>query len=201
MEKNRLEAFSDGVLAIIITIMVLELHVPQPTEQVPHPDRIDALKPLLPVFLTYLLSFIYLGIYWNNHHHLLKAARKVTGAMMWANLHLLFWLSLFPFVTGWMGENHFTPVPTALYGAVLLLAAIAYYILQNIIVAQQGCDSKLAAAIGRDYKGKLSPVLYATAIPVSFFRPWLAGCLYVFVALLWLVPDRRIEHVVDEHKE
>jgi uncharacterized membrane protein len=191
MEKNRLEAFSDGVLAIIITIMVLELRVP-------HDPDIAALKPLLPVFLTYLLSFIYLGIYWNNHHHLLKAAGKVTAAMMWANLHLLFWLSLFPFATGWMGENHFRPVPTALYGAVLLLAAIAYYILQNIIIAEQGRDSKLAASIGRDFKGKLSPVLYAIAIAVSFMRPWIAGCIYVFVALLWLIPDRRIERVVDE---
>ena len=191
MEKNRLEAFSDGVLAIIITIMVLELKVPLASD-------LDALRPLLPVFLTYVLSFIYLGIYWNNHHHLLKAIRKVNGAMMWANLHLLFWLSLFPFVTGWMGENHFTPAPTALYGAVLLMAAIAYYILQNLIVAAQGCESKLAAAIGRDLKGKLSILLYAIAIPVSFFRPWMAGCIYVFVALLWLIPDRRIERVVDE---
>jgi uncharacterized membrane protein len=194
MEKNRMEAFSDGVLAIIITIMVLDLKVPQGLGA----SGLDALKPLLPVFLTYVLSFIYLGIYWNNHHHLLKAARRVNGAMMWANLHLLFWLSLFPFVTGWMGENHFTPAPTALYGAVLLLAAIAYFILQNLIVAQQGRDSRLAAAIGRDFKGKLSPVLYAAGIAASFFRPWLAGCIYVFVALMWLIPDRRIERVVDE---
>jgi uncharacterized membrane protein len=191
MGKNRLEAFSDGVLAIIITIMVLEL-------KVPHDTDIAALKPLLPVFLTYVLSFIYVGIYWNNHHHLLKAARNVTGAMMWANLHLLFWLSLFPFVTGWMGENHFAPMPTALYGAALLLAALAYYILQSVIIAQQGRDSKLAASLGRDLKGKLSPVLYAIAIGVSFFRPWMAGCIYVFAALLWLIPDRRIERVVDE---
>ena len=191
MEKNRLEAFSDGVLAIIITVMVLEM-------KVPHGSDLAALKPLLPVFLTYLLSFIYLGIYWNNHHHLLKAAHKVNAAMMWANLHLLFWLSLFPFVTGWMGENHFTPAPTALYGAVMLLAAIAYYILQSVIVAEHGRDSKLAAAIGRDFKGKLSPMLYAIAIAASFFRPWIAGAIYVFVALLWLIPDRRIERVVDE---
>jgi uncharacterized membrane protein len=191
MEKNRLEAFSDGVLAIIITIMVLELKVPLGSD-------FAALKPLLPVFLTYLLSFIYLGIYWNNHHHLLKAAHKVNGAMMWANLHLLFWLSLFPFVTGWMGENHFTPVPTALYGAVMLLAAVAYYILQSVIIAQQGCESKLAASIGRDLKGKLSPVLYAVAIGASFYRPWMAGCVYVLVALMWLIPDRRIARVVDE---
>ncbi len=198
MDRNRLEAFSDGVLAIIITIMVLELHVPHPTEQRPHPAELADLKPLLPVFLTYVLSFIYLGIYWNNHHHLLKAVRKVNGAMMWANLHLLFWLSLFPFVTGWMGENHFTPAPTALYGAVLLLAALAYFILQNSIIGQQGRDSKLAAAIGRDFKGKLSPVLYAIGIAVSFFQPGLSCCIYAFVALLWLIPDRRIERVVDE---
>jgi len=191
MEKNRLEAFSDGVLAIIITIMVLDLKVPTGSD-------ITVLKPLLPVFLTYALSFIYLGIYWNNHHHLLKAVHKVNGAMMWANLHLLFWLSLFPFVTGWMGENHFMPVPTALYGAVLFLAAIAYYILQSIIIAAQGCDSRLAAAIGRDIKGKLSPVLYAIAIVVAFFRPWISCCIYAIVALMWLVPDRRIERVVDE---
>jgi uncharacterized membrane protein len=191
MEKNRLEAFSDGVLAIIITIMVLDL-------KVPHRPDIAALKPLLPVFLTYVLSFIYVGIYWNNHHHLLKAAGKVNAAMMWANLHLLFWLSLFPFVTGWMGENHFTPAPTALYGAVMLMAAIAYFILQSVIIAQQGCDSKLAAAFGRDYKGKLSPVLYATAVAAAFLRPWISGCIYVLVALLWLIPDRRIERVLHE---
>ena len=191
MEKNRLEAFSDGVLAIIITVMVLELRVP-------HSSDFVALKPLVPFFLTYLLSFIYLGIYWNNHHHLIKAARRVTGAIMWANLHLLFWLSLFPFVTGWMGENHFTPAPTALYGAVMLLAAIAYFILQTLIVTEQGPGSKLAASIGRDLKGKFSPVLYAGAIAASFVRPWIADSLYVFVALLWLVPDRRIERVVDE---
>ena len=192
MEKNRLEAFSDGVLAIIITIMVLELRVP-------HGSDLAALKDVLPVFLTYALSFIYVGIYWNNHHHLLKAARRVNAAMMWANLHLLFWLSLFPFVTGWMGANHFKPVPTALYGVVMLLAAISYYILQSIIVAGEGCDSRLAASIGRDYKGKLSPVLYAVAIAASFFQPWIAASIYVLVALLWLVPDRRIARVVDEH--
>jgi uncharacterized membrane protein len=191
MEKNRLEAFSDGVLAIIITIMVLGL-------QVPIGSDITVLKPLLPVFLTYALSFIYLGIYWNNHHHLIKAAHKVNAAMMWANLHLLFWLSLFPFVTGWMGENHFTTAPTALYGAVLLLAAIAYFILQNVIIAQQGRDSKLAKSIGRDFKGELSPVLYAAGIAVSFFEPWISCCLYVLVALMWLIPDRRLERVVEE---
>jgi len=192
MEKNRLEAFSDGVLAIIITIMVLEM-------KVPHGSDWAALKPLLPVFLSYLLSFIYVGIYWNNHHHLLKACRRVNGGILWANLHLLFWLSLFPFVTGWTGENHFTSLPSALYGAVLLLAAIAYYILQTLIVAEQGGgESKLAKAIGKDWKGKLSPVLYAAGIGASFIRPWLAGCIYVFVALMWLVPDRRIERVVQE---
>ena len=191
MEKNRLEAFSDGVLAIIITVMVLELRVP-------HSSDLAALKPVLPVFLTYVLSFIYLGIYWNNHHHLLKAAHKVTGGIMWANLHLLFWLSLFPFVTGWMGANHFTTAPTAIYGAVMLLAAIAYYILQSLIIADQGRDSKLAASIGRDFKGKLSPVLYAVAIAAAFFQPWVSACLYIIVALLWLVPDRRIARVVDE---
>jgi uncharacterized membrane protein len=192
MEKNRLEAFSDGVLAIIITIMVLELKVPDGSD-------LSVLKPVLPVFLTYLLSFIYVGIYWNNHHHLIKAAHRVNAAMMWANLHLLFWLSLFPFVTGWMGANHFTPVPTALYGVVMLLAAIAYYILQYVILAEQGPNSKLAASLGRDLKGKLSPVLYAAAIAVSFVQPWIAGAIYVLVALMWLIPDRRIERGVDEH--
>ena len=191
MDKNRLEAFSDGVLAIIITIMVLEL-------KVPHGSDLSALKPILPVFLTYVLSFIYVGIYWNNHHHLLKAARRINAAIMWANLNLLFWLSLFPFVTGWMGENHFTSVPSALYGAVLLLAAIAYYILQNCIIAEQGPGSKLARSIGKDWKGKLSPVLYGTAIVVSFFQSRVAGGIYVLVALLWLVPDRRIERIVNE---
>jgi uncharacterized membrane protein len=191
MEKNRLEAFSDGVLAIIITIMVLEL-------KVPHGSDLAALSDVLPVFLTYALSFIYVGIYWNNHHHLLKAAHKATAAMMWANLHLLFWLSLFPFVTGWMGQNHFTPAPTALYGAAMLLAAIAYYILQSVIVAEQGRESKLAESIGRDFKGKLSPVFYVIAIAASFVRPWIAGGIYVVVALMWLIPDRRIARVVDE---
>ena len=193
MEKNRLEAFSDGVLAIIITVMVLELKVPNGSD-------LGALKPLLPAFLTYLLSFVYLGIYWNNHHHLLKAVHRVNGAMMWANLHLLFWLSLFPFVTGWMGENHFTAMPTAVYGAVLLLASVAYYILQGLVIAGEGCDSKLAAAIGRDIKGKLSPVFYALAIGASFLRPWLAGALYVLVALMWLVPDRRIARALIESR-
>ena len=191
MEKNRLEAFSDGVLAIIITLMVLEMKVPRGSD-------LQVLKPVLPVFLTYVLSFIYIGIYWNNHHHLIKAAHKVSGGIMWANLHLLFWLSLFPFVTGWMGENHFTAVPSALYGAVLLFAAIAYYILQNRILASEGCDSRLARSIGRDLKGKLSPILYATGITVSWFEPWIAGSIYTFVALMWLVPDRRIERALEQ---
>ena len=190
MEKNRLEAFSDGVLAIIITIMVLEL-------KAPHGSDFADLKPLLPVFLSYVLSFLYIAIYWNNHHHLIKAAHRINGSILWANLHLLFWLSLLPFVTGWMGENHFTSVPSALYGAVLLLAAIAYYILQNLIIAEQGGrDSKLAQAIGKDWKGKLSPVLYALGIAVSFFRPSLAGAIYTFVALMWLIPDRRLGPVI-----
>jgi len=193
MEKNRLEAFSDGVLAIIITIMVLDLKVPQGLGA----SDLAALKPLLPVFLTYVLSFLYLGIYWNNHHHLVKAAHKVNAAMMWANLHLLFWLSLFPFVTGWMGENHFTTAPTALYGGVMLMAAIAYFVLQNVVIAQHGRDSKLVASIGRDLKGKLSPVLYAIAIVTAYFRPWISCCLYVLVALMWLIPDRRIERALD----
>jgi uncharacterized membrane protein len=190
MEKNRLEAFSDGVLAIIITIMVLEL-------KVPHGSDLSALQPLLPVFLSYVLSFIYVGIYWNNHHHLLKAAPRVNPAIMWSNLHLLFWLSLFPFVTGWMGENHFATLPSAVYGAVLLLAAVAYYILQNLIVAEAGKNSELARSIGRDWKGKLSPLLYCGGIAASFLRPWLAGAIYVLVALIWFIPDRRIARVVE----
>ena len=189
METNRLEAFSDGVLAIIITIMVLEL-------KVPHGDSLAALQPLLPIFLIYVLSFVYLGIYWNNHHHLFKATRRITGGIMWANLHLLFWLSLFPFATGWMGENHFGPVPSAIYGGVLLMAAIAYYILQTTIIrAHGGCDSALARAVGSDMKGKISPVLYAIGIGLSFPWPRAAGCIYVLVALMWLVPDRRMARV------
>jgi uncharacterized membrane protein len=189
MEKNRLEAFSDGVLAIIITIMVLEM-------KVPHGVDLAALKPVVPVFLSYVLSFIYLGIYWNNHHHMLYTAKHVNGGILWANLHLLFWLSLFPFATGWMGENHLAATPTAAYGFVLLMAAIAYYILQRRIIAHQGHDSLLAAAIGGDWKGKLSPVLYFLAIPLAFVNPWIASGLYVFVALLWLIPDRRIERTL-----
>jgi len=189
MEKNRLETFSDGVLAIIITIMVLELRPPPAVD-------LAGLKPLLPVFLSYMLSFIYLGIYWNNHHHMFHATRHVTGGILWANLHLLFWLSLFPFTTAWVGENHLAATPTAVYGFVLLMAAIAYYILQRSIIAQQGHDSLLAAAIGNDWKGKLSPPLYFIAIPLAFVSPWIASGLYVFVALMWLVPDRRIERML-----
>src|SRR5438270_957843 len=191
MDKNRLEAFSDAVLAIIITIMVLEL-------KVPHGSDWAAIEPLLPIFLSYVVSFLYLGIYWSNHHHLIKAARRVNGAILWANLHLLFWLSLFPFVTGWMGENHFAPLPSAMYGTVLLLAAIAYYILQTLIVAEAGgAQSSLAAAIGQDWKGKLSPPLYLLGIIASFFAPKLAGGIYVLVALIWLIPDRRLKRVIE----
>jgi uncharacterized membrane protein len=189
MPKARLEAFSDGMLAIFITIMVLEL-------KVPHGVELGALEPLLPVLLTYVLSFIYLAIYWNNHHHMFHATKQVTGGILWANLHLLFWLSLLPFATGWMGENHWAHTPTAAYGAVLLMAAIAYYILQRAIIAHQGAGSFLATAIGSDWKGKLSPVLYLMAIPLSFAIPWMAIAIYVFVALLWLIPDRRIERVL-----
>ena len=191
MDKNRLEAFSDGVIAIIITVMVLEM-------KVPHEPDFTALKPVLPVFFTYVLSYVYVGIYWNNHHHLLKACRRVNAGIMWANQHLLFWMSLFPFVTGWMGENHFMPLPSALYGGVLLMAAIAYYVLQNCIVSEQGPDSRLAASIGRAIKGKVSPVFYATGILASFFTPLVAGCIYTFVALMWLIPDRRLARVAQE---
>ncbi len=189
MNKTRLEAFSDGVLAIIITIMVLEL-------KVPHSAGIEALAQLFPVFLSYVLSFVYLGIYWNNHHHMLHASRKVTGSILWANLHLLFWLSLVPFATGWMGENQFAAAPSAIYGAILLMAAIAYWILQQLIIASQGQDSLLKKAIGGDWKGKLSPVLYAVAIGMAFWSQWVSIGLYVLVALIWLVPDRRIERVL-----
>ncbi|MBW7924365.1 MAG: DUF1211 domain-containing protein [Burkholderiaceae bacterium] len=186
MASNRLEAFSDGVIAIIITIMVLEM-------KVPHGTSLRTLAPLVPVFLSYVLSFLYVGIYWNNHHHMFQAVEHVTGGILWANLHLLFWLSLFPFVTGWMGENHFALVPSALYGGVLLAAAVAYWILQQTIIVTQGADSRLKAAVGRDWKGKLSPIVYATGIACALFRPWVAQALYVAVALMWLVPDRRIE--------
>jgi len=186
MTKGRLEAFSDGVIAILITILVLEL-------KIPHGSDWHALEPLLPVFLTYVLSFVFLAIYWNNHHHMLHAAEKINGKILWANQHLLFWLSLVPFTTGWMGENHFEPLPTAAYGVVLLMAAIAYTILQKLIIAHHGPDSKLARAIGGNLKGTISLVLYVVAIPGAFLNCWLALSCYIAVALMWLVPDRRIE--------
>jgi uncharacterized membrane protein len=186
MPTGRLEAFSDGVIAIIITIMVLEM-------KVPHGDGLQELLPLLPVFLSYVLSFVYVGIYWNNHHHLLHACTAVTGSILWANLHLLFWLSLFPFTTGWMGENHFTAVPTALYGFVLLMAAIAYYLLQRAIIRAEGQGSILKKALGRDWKGRISPVLYGMAIVATFRSSWVAQGILLFAALMWLIPDRRIE--------
>ena len=191
MTKTRLEAFSDGVLAIIITSLVLEL-------KIPHGEGFATLQPLLPAFLAYVLSFVYIGIYWNNHHHLLHAATRVGGGVLWANLHLLFWLSLLPFATGWMGENHFAAMPTALYGVVLLMAAIAYWILQRAIIAAEGVHSLLAKAIGRDRKGNLSVLIYAAAIPIAFFSHRVAQACYVLVALLWLVPDRRIEKAIEE---
>jgi uncharacterized membrane protein len=193
MTKGRLEAFSDGVLAIIITILVLELKVPHGTE-------LGALAPLWPVFLAYVLSFVYLAIYWNNHHHMLHATHRVNGRILWANMHLLFWLSLVPFVTGWMGENHFAAAPTALYGVVLLMAAVAYFILQRAILRQEGPESVLARALGSDVKGKMSPVLYVLAIVLSFVHPALGGALYALVAIIWLVPDRRIEHALAAHE-
>jgi uncharacterized membrane protein len=193
MKKSRLEAFSDGVVAILITIMVLELHIPSGV-------TFAALEPLLPMFLTYVLSFVFLGIYWNNHHHLLHAAEKINGGILWANLHLLFWLSLIPFVTGWMGENHFASLPTALYGVVLLLAAVAYKLLSNAILREQGEGSVLAAALGRDFKGTISPILYVIAIPMAFLEHWVSYGIYVGVALLWLIPDRRIEVHLKERK-
>jgi TMEM175 potassium channel family protein len=189
MSTQRLEAFSDAVIAILMTIMVLELRAP-------HGTSWNDLRPVVPVLLTYVLSFVYLGIYWNNHHHMLQVTQRINGKVLWANLHLLFWLSLVPFMTGWMGENNFASLPTAAYGVVLLLAAIAYYILQSAIVAEQGSDSKLALAIGKDIKGKISPVLYTIAIPSAFLSRWIAISLYIFVALMWLVPDRRIESTV-----
>jgi uncharacterized membrane protein len=189
MSKGRLEAFSDGVLAIIITIMVLELRAP-------HLASLDALKPLLPEFLSYVLSFVMVGIYWNNHHHLLQAAEHIDGRVLWANLHLLFWLSLIPFVTRWMGESHFAPWPVAAYGAVMLLAGCAYYILTRVLIAHHGKDSRLAIAVGRDMKGGLSVLIYAIAIGVSFVEPRVACGLYVLVAIIWLIPDRRIETVL-----
>jgi uncharacterized membrane protein len=185
VSTGRLEAFSDGVIAILITIMVLELRTPAGT-------KLADLRPLTPIFLSYVLSFVYLGIYWNNHHHLFQAARRVNGAILWANLHLLFWLSLFPFVTSWMGQHSFAKVPTATYGVVFLMAAIAYYILQQTIVHDEGPDSEFAAALGSDLKGKISPIIYLVCIPVALVNQWIAVAGYVFVALLWLVPDRRL---------
>jgi uncharacterized membrane protein len=189
MGKTRLEAFSDGVLAIVITIMVLEL-------KVPHDATLAGLAPLVPVFLSYVLSFVYVGIYWNNHHHMLHATGKVTGGVLWANLHLLFWLSILPFATGWMGENHFSVYPTALYGVVLLASALAYWVLQQSIIATQGAGSVLQQAVGSDWKGKASPALYALGIALSFVNPYLAMAVYVGVACMWLVPDRRIERTL-----
>lgn len=189
MGKGRLEAFSDGVIAIIITIMVLEL-------KVPHGDSLRELVALIPVFLSYLLSFIYVGIYWNNHHHMLHTVQKISGGILWANLHLLFWLSLVPFVTGWMGENHFAATPTALYGVVMLMAAIAYYILQQSIISAQGENSLLKKALGRDLKGMVSPVLYLLAIAGASIHTWISDIIYVLVALMWLVPDKRIENAL-----
>ena len=190
MKKERLLAFSDGVIAIIITIMVLEL-------KVPHGADWESLAKLLPVFLSYVLSFIYIAIYWNNHHHLMHTVTLVNGLILWANTHLLFWLSLVPFATGWMGENHFAPLPTAAYGVTLLMPAAAYYLLQLAIVRNQGRNSTLAKAIGRDLKGKISPVLYIAAIPLAFVSPWISCGIYVLVALMWLIPDRRIERMLD----
>ena len=189
MGKGRLEAFSDGVIAIIITIMVLEL-------KAPHDDSLGALMTLIPVFLSYVLSFIYVGIYWNNHHHMLHTCNKITGPILWANLHLLFWLSLFPFATAWMGENHYAAVPSASYGVVLLMAAVAYFTLQQLIIASQGPDSLLKKAVGADFKGKLSLVLYVLAIALSFWSQWLSQGIYILVALIWLVPDPRIENAM-----
>jgi uncharacterized membrane protein len=189
MPKERLAAFSDGVIAIIITIMVLELKVPHGTDWA-------ALASVLPTFLTYVLSFLYVGIYWNNHHHLLHTARRVNGTILWANMHLLFWLSLIPFATGWMGENHFAQLPTALYGVALLMPAIAYYLLQRAIVSQQGTQGALASALGKDVKGRISPILYVAGTLLAFVEPWISDVIYVAVALMWLVPDRRIERAM-----
>ena len=191
MGKTRLEAFSDGVIAIIITIMVLEM-------KVPHGETVDALLPLFPVFLSYILSFVYVGIYWNNHHHMLHTVKRVSGSVLWANLHLLFWLSLFPFATGWLGENHFAALPSALYGMVLLMAACAYFILQHAIISSEGEKSLLKAAVGQDRKGKASLVLYVIAVIVAFWLTWVAQLIYLAVAIMWLIPDRRIENALQE---
>jgi TMEM175 potassium channel family protein len=192
MNKGRLEAFSDGVIAILITIMVLELHVPEG-------DGWDALQLTVPILLMYLLSFVFLGIYWSNHHHMFQAVHRVNGAVLWANLHLLFWLSLVPFVTRWLGEKGFAPIPTAIYGVVLLLSAIAYTLLQRVLIAQEGPESKLARATQNDMKGKLSLLLYATGVATAFVHPGIADALYVIVALIWLVPDKRIESLITDH--
>ena len=193
MQRTRLEAFSDAVIAIVITIMVLELTIP-------HQPEWHALRPLVPKFLTYVLSFVFLGIYWSNHHHMLHVVERVNGKILWANLHLLFWLSLTPFVTGWMGENNFAAVPVAAYGLVLLLAAIAYYILQTLILGAHGPDFPLRGVLGRDLKGKASPVLYVAAIPLAFVNRWISIAIYVLVALMWLVPDRRIESMYERER-
>jgi uncharacterized membrane protein len=193
MKTTRLEAFSDGVLAIIITIMVLEL-------KVPHAVELAALKPVLPVLSSYVLSFIYVGIYWNNHHHLFQATEQVSGGILWANLHLLFWLSLFPFTTAWMGENHLAAIPTAIYGFVLLMAAIAYLVLERAIIAKEGRESLVALAVGKDWKGKLSAALYIAAIPLAFVSSRIASALYLFTALLWLIPDPRIEKALKKRE-
>jgi uncharacterized membrane protein len=196
MKATRLEAFSDGVLAIIITIMVLELKVPEH-----HGDALADLKPLLPVFLSYVMSFIYVGIYWNNHHHLIHSTQHVTGGILWANLHLLFWLSLFPFATAWVGENHLAPAPTAVYGVVLLMAGVAYYLLEHAIIRQQGSNSLLASAVGNRWKENTSMLCYLAAIPLAFVHPGISTALFVFVAILWLVPDRRIERALAARKK
>jgi uncharacterized membrane protein len=194
MNRTRLEAFSDGVLAIIITIMVLEI-------KVPHGNDFAALQPLIPVVISYILSFIYIGIYWNNHHHMMHTVKHVSGGILWANLHLLFWLSLVPFTTGWIGENHFAPIPMAVYGIVLLMAAIAYFILQTVIIRAQGEHSLLARAVGNDIKGKMSPIIYSLAIGSNFISQWISGALYVLVALIWLIPDKRIEIILKSEHE
>jgi uncharacterized membrane protein len=194
MNKSRLEAFSDGVIAIIITIMVLELKAPRGSD-------LASLIPLMPIFMSYILSFIYLGIYWNNHHHMMSTVKQVSGSILWANLHLLFWLSLVPFTTAWMGQNHFAPDTLALYGVILLMASMAYYILQSQILVKHGKNSQLAKAIGKDLKGKISPILYLIAIISTLFSDWIAGFLYIVVALMWLVPDKRIERTINSEAE
>jgi uncharacterized membrane protein len=194
MKKGRLEAFSDGVLAIILTIMVLEM-------KIPHGQDLQSLKPLFPVFISYLLSFIYIGIYWNNHHHLLTTVEHVSGGILWANLHLLFWLSMVPFVTGWMGENHFAADPVALYGVVLLMCGIAYWTLQKVIIRQQGKNSLLAEALGNDLKGKISPICYLVAVPFAYVSGWISAAIYTAVALVWLIPDQRIERTLNKKED